>query len=373
MIELLDWQDSTIKARIHGSSAIVPAVLSIAEYLNCSGRDIITSLITGYEISSRIGISVQPSHWRNGFQATGTVNTIGVSAAVSKLYKFNKKQMRNAIGIAGHILPISNGDGVFGGYNIKLIHGGQAAKTGIESALMAANGFKAGSIEGIPPRYHGFINITSSDPDKNALTKGLGKDWYVNDIWHKPYPVGLLMVGPVESIIKLCNINKIKSKDVRSIEIQIYSDAVYFVGNHFTNPKSSITDCQLSMPYCVAVALIDGKVGSEQFKSSRIIDKKIHTLAKKVHIYENQKFNKMYPEILEHHLIIHLKNGKSYSDSIDKVLGSPKRPMNTNDLKNKFITESQKIIGKNNAEAAADLILNINELKSINPIIKLLN
>ena len=95
MIELLDWQDSTIKARIHGSSAIVPAVLSVGEFLNSSGKDIITSLITGYEISTRIGISVQPSHWRNGFQATGTVNTIGVAAAISKLKLFYLVLMAN--------------------------------------------------------------------------------------------------------------------------------------------------------------------------------------------------------------------------------------------------------------------------------------
>ena len=68
-------------------------------------------------------------------------------------------------------------------------------------------------------------DITSKNPKKSALIKGLDKIWYVNDIWHKPYPVGLLMVGPVESVIKICNLHNIQSKDVRSIEIKIYSDA----------------------------------------------------------------------------------------------------------------------------------------------------
>ena len=161
-------------ARLHSCSGTVPAVLAVAERRRLSGKEVVRAMATGYEVGARVGVAVQPSHWYGGFQATGTVGAIGASAAVGALLGFDADEMAAAISMAGFILPISNGDGVFQGFSAKPVHGGMAAQTGVQAALLAGSGFEAGPLEGMPPRYHGFMNISSEQMFPAVLSHGLG-------------------------------------------------------------------------------------------------------------------------------------------------------------------------------------------------------
>ena len=114
-------------------------------------------------------------------------------------------QMANVLGVAGYILAISNGDGVFHGYTIKPVHGGMAAQAGIQAALLVESGYEAGPLEGLEPRKHGFMNIASEDVRPERLTEGLGSTWESSACSQKLYPVGLLIVGPVQVALDLVN------------------------------------------------------------------------------------------------------------------------------------------------------------------------
>ena len=146
--EVLDWQDTTMSARVHSGSGTVPAVLAAAEWRHSTGEEMVRAMAVGYEVGARVGVAIQPSHWHEGFQATGTIGAIGAAAAVGSLLGFGPSQMANVLGVAGYILAISNGDGVFHGYTIKPVHGGMAAQGGHTGGAPGGERLRGGAARG---------------------------------------------------------------------------------------------------------------------------------------------------------------------------------------------------------------------------------
>ena len=295
LAEVLDWQDTTMPARLHSCSGTVPAVLAVAESRGLSGRDVVTAIATGYEVGARVGVAIQPSHWYGGFQATGTVGAIGAAAAVGALRGFDADGMAAAFGMAGYILPISNGDGVFQGFSAKPVHGGMAAQAGVQAALLASSGYEAGPLEGLPPRYHGFMNVSSEQMFPAVLSDGLGDIWRSRDCSQKAYPVGLLNIGPVQVTLGLVHEHDIRPEQVERVDVTSYSDTLHFTGRHYTDTSSSFSDCVLSLPYAVAAAVSDRSFGITQLTRERIGDPAIHELGSRVRGRSTKRWTRCTP------------------------------------------------------------------------------
>ena len=363
LVEVLDWQDTTMAGRIHSCSGTVPAVLAVAEWKGLTGREMVRAIATGYEVGARVGVAIQPSHWYNGFQATGTVGAIGAGAAVGSLLGFDGGQMTNLLGIAGFILPISNGDGVFHGFSIKPLHGGMAAQAGIQAALLAGSGYDAGPLEGLSPRYHGFMNIASEEIDPAILSQDLGSEWRALDCSHKAYPVGLLNIGPVQVTLELVQQHDIRPDQVEKVDVTSYSDTLHFTGRHYTDTNSSFSDCVLSLPYTVAAAISDRTFGVTQLTSKRVGDPAVHELASRVKVHADEDMDRLYPKEWPVLVEIALKDGRSVSKRLDRVIGCPRRPMTDAELGRKFMGNVELLLGPQRAERVLEACLNLEEMK----------
>src|SRR5262249_50124589 len=73
-----------------------------AERGGASGPDVAAAVVAGYEIAIRIGLAVQPSHFKRGFQSTGTCDAFGTAAAAARLlFGGDQQRILAAIGLAG--------------------------------------------------------------------------------------------------------------------------------------------------------------------------------------------------------------------------------------------------------------------------------
>lgn len=370
--EVLDWQDTTMTARLHSGSGTVPAVLAVGEWRKSNGPDILKAMVVGYEVGARVGVAMQPSHWYEGFQATGTIGAIGAAAAVGSLMGFNSSQMSNVLGVAGFISAISNGDGVFHGFSIKPVHGGMAAQAGIQAALLVESGFEAGPLEGLEPRKHGFMNISSETYDPESITKGLGKDWKSRDCSQKLYPVGLLIIGPVQVTLELIHKHAIDHEQVEKVLVTSYSDTLHFVGKHYTSVDSTYVDAHLSLPYAVAAAISDKEYGWRQQSQERINDPVVHELASRVKVDVDKMMDQTYPMDWPVRVEITLKDGSVFSERLDKVTGCPNRPMTDDELVRKFIDNTKGRIGEENSKKVQRMLMGIENVSTVNEVLELL-
>src|SRR5260370_15066814 len=79
-----DGDDTHVGAMLHPGVAVWSAALAVAEHVNASGSEIMAAVAAGYETAIRIGLALQPGHFRRGFQSTGTCDVFGTAAAAGR-------------------------------------------------------------------------------------------------------------------------------------------------------------------------------------------------------------------------------------------------------------------------------------------------
>lgn len=370
--EVLDCQDSNLAAKIHNGAAIIPTALAMGEVLASGGRDLLTAVVAGYEVGCRLGIATQPAHWYSGFQITGTYNTCAAAATAGRLMGFGAADMAAALGISGFIIPVSNGDNVFKGHSVKPIHGGQSAMSGISAAYLAKSGYRAGPLEGEPPRYHASLRILGrDDPDLEEAVRGIGNVWHSLEVGFKPYPVGHLNVGPVEICLYLMAEKPINAAEVESVEIRTYHDAWKFTGQKYTTTESNYVDAHLSMPFTVAVTLMDGEMTPSQLSRERLEDPAVHELASRVKVVQVEEMSRMFPHDWPVAVEVRLKGGEVRKKRLDQVKWSPRRPPPWEEMAEKSASMAGSIIGEERIGRAIDFVAGIDEAPSVAPLLDL--
>jgi 2-methylcitrate dehydratase PrpD len=368
--EVLDFSDCILTARNHPGATILPSVLALIENRTVSGQALVAAMMAAYEVHTRICHAIQPSHWWRGFQCTGTIGTCGAAVGAAHVLGLDAARMADALGASGFVMPVSNGDNVFRGHSIKPVHGGQAATAGLSAAFLAAAGFSAGPLEGEPPRHHAALRLLADAIDDERALADLGSDWRCLELAYKPYPIGLLNIGPVEICLDVYHNEKLHGDDIERIEVITYKEAAHFVGK-FTTPESSYIDCYLSLPYCVAVSLYDGVLGVKQLEDERVRDPKVHDLARRVVLTEDPAMSARYPHEWPVAITFHTSRGSTFSRRVDAVRWSPRRPPAWDDLVAKFMGLAEPVIGRARAERTIDFVGTIDAAEDAAPLMAL--
>jgi len=361
--EMLELQDGYSKGAIHPCCGVISSALAVGEYYEKNGKDLLLSIVVGYEVANRVAEVMHPSHLGKGFMPTGTAGTIGAAAAAGKIMGFDAAQTFNAIGIAGFVLPISTGDNLWGGYTIKPVHGGAAAKTGIESAMLAQRGLTACPLEGDPKLNKGFCAIVADKPNFEKMIEGLGERYTVNEVYFKLFACCRINHSPVEIALNLRESDNFKPEDVESVLVKTYSFAASVPGKIRTDINSNLLHCQFSTAYCVAVALTDGQVGLQQFIPERIRDPKIHHLASLVRIEDDPEMDRLRPANRPAILKIRLKNGREVTGRVDYPKGDGRKPLSEDELLKKFEGLASKVLKVEKVKKLESLILGLEKIE----------
>jgi 2-methylcitrate dehydratase PrpD len=324
-------------------------------------------------VGNRVAEAIHPTHLSRGFQPTGTAGTVGAAAAAAKLLALNENQIFNALGIAGFILPISTGDNLWGGYSIKPVHGGAAAKGGIEAALLAQKRLEAAPLEGDSKIEKGFCRIVTDEPPKfEKMIEGLGEQYTIEAVYLKPYASCRINQGPAEIALDLKKKYALKYEEIEDVLIKTYDFAARRTGSMRTDVKSPFTLCQFSMSYAVAGALMFGEVGIKQLTEKKIRDPKIHEFASKIRVEPDPELQKIVPTYRPSIMEITTKDGKKLSGRADYAKGDYRNPMTEEEIRTKFIELTHEVIGERKVKKAIDLALNLETLDTLEPLIQCL-
>src|ERR1017187_8940354 len=141
--QALEFDDTHNESIVHMSSPAVAAALALSEIgpvaFPVSGRDLITAVALGNEISCRVGCVAPGQFHKRGFHPTGLFATFGVTYLASKLLGLDAHQMAQAAGICG-IFACGLLQCCVDGTQTKFLHPGWAAQSGITAAVLAREG-----------------------------------------------------------------------------------------------------------------------------------------------------------------------------------------------------------------------------------------
>jgi 2-methylcitrate dehydratase PrpD len=375
LAEAIEAQDGLRFGGNHAGVAVIPAALAVAEHGRKSGSELIEAVVAGYEAANRISASVHPHHTLSGFLPTGTCGTFGAAAAAARLAGSDRELMLRALGNAGYLAPLSMAEQLMEGRTVKIVQGGQAASAGIMAAGLAGAG-----ITGMPAVLEGaayqggFTQITTaktgSKPDLERITRGLGEEFSIMDVYFKPYPACRHTHGTAQAMLELVREHGITARDVREIDVYTYGIAQIAVGKGIDNERS-IVSAQFSIPYVTAVCLCDGEFGPGQLTEKRLEDPEVVALSGRVRVHLDEALNARYPNLTASRVELELENGGRLSRQIDIPAGDPRDPMTDDDLALK-VRKFAEHSGKEDLDTVIAMILHLEDLKDIRELTRIM-
>lgn len=314
---------------IHLGASILSALLPVAELEKLPKTDVLLGSIVGYEAAIRLAISMQPSHKLKGYHTSGTCGTIGAAMAIAAALHFNKTQMKSALSAAcasaSGLLEMQEDESELKPYNLA-----HAAQAGISAAYCGWAGF-VGPEDPLCGK-RGLVTVMSDNPNINYLVAET--DYYeIERIYRKPYAACRHCHPAIEAALKIKLDNNIAISDIKSIEIQTYKLAV---GGHNHKDIKGIASAKLSLPFSVALALVNGSAGVKDFSKESIADSEIIRLMDKIKIEVNDILSSWSPQKRAAIVFISTFGGTLYNCEIDYPKGEPENPMNREEIINKF-------------------------------------
>ena len=358
---VLEMDDLDRNSISHPGSCIIAACLAYAEYKKLTINELLDSIIIGYEVMIRIGEELGPDHYKF-WHTTGTAGTIGVAAAISRLSNANELETLMSIGSAG---TMTSGlwEFLVDGAMSKQLHPAKAAYDGILACLLSKNNFTSASkiLEG----EKGLFAAMSPYAKPTKILSNLSvdqKNWKITGVSFKMYASCRHTHPAVEGAIQIKQQNNFDIDDIKSIKVEIYSQALDLLeGVEANTPYAA----KFNLPFCIASALINGELGPQQFTLKTIQNKKINLLAKKISFSVNKSLDRFYPKKWPSNVHMNLKNGNKVSINILYPLGDPENPVNNSQIQDKYLSLTKKNFPQKKSELLIKNLLEKN--KNISP------
>jgi 2-methylcitrate dehydratase PrpD len=366
LVNAADNDDTHKRALLHTGSVVVPPALALAQTERLSGRDLILALVAGYEVAVRVGMAVMPTHYRF-WHSTATNGTFGAAASAAKALKLDADGVQRALGLAG---TQAAGLNTFfeSGDMTKSIHPGKAAFNGILSAQLAQLG--ATSPPSILEHPKGYLNAYSTDPKPQKLVDGLGTSWEILQNGFKYFPTILASHSPIQATLAIVQKHSIDPAQIARITNETYNT----VKTHFSNKDvSTVMAARVSVPYCIAIAAIDGKLTQAQFSPARINDPLVRQVLANTEVIADAELNKLYPDKFPARVTITLKNGTSFQETVLFPKGDPQDPLSAAELEAKFRDNVAAMLSPARADKLLRAIYALPEARNVDGMSALLH
>jgi 2-methylcitrate dehydratase PrpD len=329
-----DFDDTFEGGPVHSSAVVIPAVLAACERFGRDGRAALLGIVAGIEATCRLSMIIPKAIHKAGFHPTSVLGTIGAALAAAKAMGLDRRQMVDALGIAG-----SMAGGIIEylaeGAWTKRMHPGWAAQAGITAARLGQTGFLGPRtvLEGTHGLFHGFAR--SVEGDYNILTNGFGEKWFMEAITFKPYATGTMNQPYVDCALRL-RARGVRAENVKEILCETAEGYVHRLWEPLASKHrpANAYAAKFSTPFNIAVAFVTGGAGLAAFTEETAKDERILSLASKVHYVVDPK--NPYPRAYTGHILMTLKDGKVLEERQPHIRGGAHEPLTRAEIEAKF-------------------------------------
>ncbi|MBI2081590.1 MAG: MmgE/PrpD family protein [candidate division NC10 bacterium] len=326
---VVEMDDVHRAAVFHPGATVIPAALAMAEREGAGGLDLLAAIVAGYEVGIRLGEAAGQRHY-DYWHTTGTCGTFAAAAAAGKLLGLETRRLAAALGSAG-TAAAGLWEFLVDGAMSKQLHPAKAAHDGILCALLAEQGFTAAAriLEG----EKGFLRAMAQGGDASRLTDGLGGGTYrILETSFKAHAACYHIHSSIDAALLLRERHRPDPMRMRSVTVRLYGAAYRLLEP--VEPVSPYA-AKFSVPYCVATALLHGRVGPDAFTEARLADEEVQTLLGKVRLLHDPALDATYPE--KWPAVVELETAAGTdSVQVDVPRGDPSNPVSEEELLRKF-------------------------------------
>ena len=344
------------------TAPVAPATFALGEALGASGRQVIEAYVAGFEVTAKLVHSLRDSA-HDGWHAPSTLGSFGAAAACSKLLGLDAAKMQMALGITA---SMASGIVANFGTMTKPLHVGLGARNGVLAAKLAGGGYTANpkAIEG----GFGFYSVLHENTEiHEQAIEELGRSYALitDGLRIKPYPCGGLTHQVIDSVLEFRAKHGFTAEMIDRVDVDVVKHT--FDRIVFRVPQTGIQG-KFCMPYLVARAIIDGKIGLHIFTDSAVRDQNVLKLAERVQMNLDSNLKKSDAAGRPCRVTVRLKNGQTFTREAQHAKGGPEHPMSEAELRDKFTECAREAIDASSAAKVLDYIESLESLSDIRPL-----
>jgi 2-methylcitrate dehydratase PrpD len=371
LANLLDYDDTYSG---HPGSTIVPSALAQAERCHTSGRDLLTAVVTAYEVGTRIADAIKPSRQRlKRVYGLSTWQIFSAAIAAAKILGLNARKTSHALALAATNAPIPScrklGLERFDAHWMKNNYG-WTAMGGTLAALMAQQGYVGDLTVFDGPT--GFWIMASSDRYRPAqLAREIGERWAVERTSLKPYAACRHIHPTLDAISRLISAHGIAAHDVRQVDVTSFFELAETY-NGF--PQTAFT-APFCAPYVIALLLLGIPTGPDWFEARHLADPRVKALAGRVKFHHWEEADLLYTRVkreLISRVTIRTTSGSRFSAEVRIPKGDPRNPMSDHEVKDKFWNLVAPSLGEARTERLYTGVSHLEDMKDCANLVRLL-
>ena len=367
---VLDYDNTAAHMGGHVSAVMVPALLAAAEAFNCSGADVLLAHTAGYETGSQIGRAINPLHSEKGWHPTATIGVFAVAAACARLLNLTVEQTETALALA---TSLAAGNKANFGTMTKSLHVGQCARGGLMAALLARKGFTANA--DAFAHKQGYFNLFSGAGNFHAErvleTWGAPLDILEPGASYKLYPCCYSTHAPIEAALNLVREHgPFNADDIERVDS--WTAAPRLAHTDRAQPKSGL-EAKFSVQYCVARAVLSGRVLLQDFEDDAWRAPAVQSLLARVHAAPHLEGQFAPGSGFAAEVKITFKNGRSVSARVMRPLGrTAANPIPPALLKAKFEDCAATVLPSQQVMAVSKALDQFEQVASVRAFMRLL-
>jgi len=351
----------------HPAIHTVPGALATAEERRLDGRRLLESIVTGYEVGSRIGgaTTVRPN-----VHSHGTWGTISTAVAVAKLAGAPAGTVRDVINLAASMSPANTWTPALDGATIRNLYPGRSGFQGMLAVSLQQCGFTG--LDDAPSDVYGTILADAFDP--GAAVAGLdalgsGRESHRIELnYYKLHACCRFNHFALDAVTDLRRVHRLASDDVLKVEVVTIPFAIRMSEPAPTNPLAA----RFSIPWAVAAALVLGRTDPVAFDAATLADARIRDLARRVEIGTDPAMSPRRADAPTARVRIVLRDGRTLEETTTVVRGDALSPAPRDEIMGKFVTLASPILSESHARKVADAVDEIHTLDDVRALTALL-
>lgn len=370
-IQGFEFDDYFPGAPLHSNSIVLPAMLPVIQQRQVSGAQLLLATILGYEVGTRVGLSLHgPEMLTRGWHSGAVFGGPAAAASAGRLLGLTAAAFEDAIGIAA-----TQSAGLMSAQfesMVKRMQHGFASRNGLYGAVLAASGY-VGIKRVFERGYGSYLDVYGEghSPDATQIALNLGSTWNTSDIAVKPYAaMGALHAG-IDAALTIRGPKPIDAKDVASIKAVVGVPAYQHGGFDITQPIQPVT-AQMSLKYSVCVALLDGQALLQQYASSRINQPDVWGLIDVTTVTKDPSYDQPPHTGYTTDLTVTFKDGSTKHHLVETPTGGVDHPLSNDDIVKKFRSLTGAVTTEARAQQLLDTVLNLDTLQNAGDLLTLL-
>jgi len=358
MVRALDVSDTYLgRSRGHPSD-MISGLIAAAELARADGRTLIEAISLAYDVYCSFceHVDLNAQGWDQP-----VYGVLGCALGAAKLLRLSADATAHAVSLA--LVP-----------NVALAQ----ARRGALSSWKGCAGANASrnALFAVMLARAGFTGPFAPFEGSGGLWDAIGRaEWplpdepLISSTHMKCLPVCYHGQSSVEAALQLRA--QANVADIEEIRVETYGAGVFMMGSDPSRwaPETRET-ADHSLPYCVAVALLDGAVTEASFAPPRLHAPEVKTLMRKVKVAEDRALTDLYPESAPGRVTLVMRSGQRHVAEIRYPRGHVKNPLSDARIEAKFADMSDGRLSAAQRDAALQAIWRLEALADVRGLTK---